>query len=237
MVYEEIYAPRISDCERDGKLSPAAVLCILEDVGCHHSATVNDDVLKSGLAGVSWIITNWRIAIRGEAPGDGKILVSTWSRKKAGPTTVLREFTMCDPNGSEIIAAEARFAVWDFNAGGPVRITDELMEAYKSEDRAVFADEIRRIVPPDGFSAPVPVTLRKSDIDYKGHVHNTRYLEIAAECGAFDFWRAKEVNIAYRKPIIETDSVTVSTADMCGGRFISIGNQDGACCFIELKNE
>ena len=235
MKYREQYAPRISDFGRDGKLSLGAILCILEDVGCHHSATANDDVLKSGLSGVSWIITNWRIGIRGEAPGGGVLDVCTWSRKRSGPTTVLREFTVTDAAGREIIAAEARFAIWDFNAGGPVRITDALMKAYKSEDVAVFEDELKRPVPPDSFSAPVPVVLRKSDVDYNGHVHNTRYPEIAGEGAELDFFKASEVNIAYRKPLLETDSVGVATAETDNGVFISINNQDGPCCYIELK--
>ena len=235
MVYEEIYIPRISDCGRDGRLSPGAALCIMEDIGCHHSSTANDDVLKSGLAGVSWILTSWRIGIRGEAPCDEKLRVRTWSRKRSGPTTVLREFTVGGENGREIIAAEARFAIWDFRTGGPVRITDELMMAYRSEDVPVFNDEIRRIVPPDGLSSPVNVSLRNSDIDYNGHVHNTRYLEIAGECPGFDFWGAEEVDIAYRKPVLFTDTVSVSSADTESGRFFSINNQDGPCCYIELK--
>ncbi len=237
MVFNDTYIPRITDRGRDGKLLPGAVLCIMEDLAYRHCAAADDDVLKNSLAGVAWICLNWRIGIRGAAPEDGRLDVSTWSRKRAGLTTVLREFSVRDAAGNDIIAAEARFALWDIKAGTPVKITDELIAAYRSEDRPVFQDEIKRLIPPEEYSSSASVALRGSDIDYNGHVHNTRYLDIASEGagGFFDFWGAKEINIAYRKPVEEGDRVSVSRAETAAGRFFSINNQDGPCCFIELK--
>ena len=63
MYYKEIYQPRISDYDRNGKLSYEAILQILETAGSHHSDTVGDSVIEGSQCGIAWILTEWRVQI------------------------------------------------------------------------------------------------------------------------------------------------------------------------------
>ena len=44
MFFKEVYKPRISDYDRNGKLSYEAILQILENVASNHSASAGDSV-------------------------------------------------------------------------------------------------------------------------------------------------------------------------------------------------
>lgn len=238
MFFEETCKPRISDFEKGGKISLTSIMCILEDVGAHHSAYANDDVLQYSLAGSAWVCTNWRIRIIKPPAGNKELQVTTWARVKTTGAAVLREYTICDQKGELLVIAQAKFVRLDLHTGKPVRITDELYDAYEPEECSVFEEEMERLTPPEGLGEGQPVPLRKSDVDFNGHVHNTRYIDIAAAGipeEQFDLTKAKELNIAFRKALKASDQVSVVYALIDGGCFISVNNQHGPCCYMFAK--
>lgn len=93
-------------------------------------------------------------------------------------------------------------------AGRLERITDALYAGYHPEDRAVFADPLPRLRPPAAFEDAQTLALRQSDLDYNGHVHNTRYLEFALEAlpPGREFTR---LSVVYNRPLAAQETVTL----------------------------
>lgn len=84
MLYTEIYIPRLSDFNRNGKLSYEAILQILETVGSHHSDKVNDNVIKSSKHGIAWILVDWRVSVLRRTESTEELHITNWVRGKSG---------------------------------------------------------------------------------------------------------------------------------------------------------
>ena len=100
MYYKEIYQPRISDYDRNGKLSYEAILQILETAGSHHSDTVGDSVIEGSQSGIAWILTEWRVQVLRRTDSKEKLQITTWVRGKAPASAVNRDFLLTDETGT-----------------------------------------------------------------------------------------------------------------------------------------
>ena len=72
----------------------------------------------------------------------------------------------------------------------------------------MFEEELPRMQEPESFSSEHTIQLRRSDIDYNGHVHNTRYLDFAMEALPEEYYRqdgCKSFRINYRNPVMLSD--------------------------------
>ena len=79
--------------------------------------------------------------------------------------------------------------------------------------------------------------LRRCDIDFNGHVHNTRYLEFALEalpetmrCDAFRGFR-----IVYPKAVKDTKTVTLKYTAADDGAFVCLYNADTLCTIVRFE--
>ena len=174
MFYREDYRPRLADYDRRGRLSYEAILQILETAGSHHSDTVNDSVIAGSQSGIAWILADWHIRIQKRPESGDELHIVTWVRGKARASAILRGFLVTDKSGNEMLRAEARTALYDAERGRPTRISEALFAAYGPEEKTVFEEGAVRLHPLEHYQCAVPLFLRRSDIDFNNHVHNTR---------------------------------------------------------------
>ena len=92
MYYKEIYQPRISDYDRNGKLYYESILQILETAGSHHSDTVGDSVIEGSQCGIAWILTEWRVQVRRRTDSKEKLQITTRVRGKTPPCVRWKKF-------------------------------------------------------------------------------------------------------------------------------------------------
>ena len=240
MFYKENYQPRISDYDRNGKLSYEAILQILESAGSHHSDSAGDSVIKGSQNGIAWILTDWRVEIIYRTDSKEKLYITTWVRGKAPASMVFRNFILTDSNGNEVIRAEAKFALLDLSTGRLTRISEALLESYQPENKTVFDTATQRLHAPTEFDDEQIITLRRSDIDFNGHVHNTRYMDFALEILPEAFYRnnnVAEIHIVYMKPLKESSAVTVKCSNAENKYRICIYSEDVLCTLCEFVTE
>lgn len=238
MFYKETYLPRLSEFNRHSNLSYEAILQILEAAGSHHSDIVNDNVVEGNQTGIAWVLIDWRVRILRPIKSAEEINITTWVRGKSGSITVCRDFIVTDKSGAEVILAEAKLGLINVATGKLTRISDDLKAAYQSEDRIVFEDEAPRLRAPNAFLSEQVLSVRRSDIDFNGHVHNTRYLDYALEAipqDIFDTDAFTGIRIVYSKPVKEDDTITAKYALTESGHFVGIYASDMLCTLIELK--
>lgn len=238
MIFQEEWNSRISDFNRHGRLGYEAILQMLETAGSHHSDAAQDNVIAGSQAGFAWVLTEWRVKIIRQPDSKEHLRISTWIRGKAPAAMVHREFIVVDDQGNICILAEAALVLLDINRGRMTRITEDALAPYQPEDKTVFDDELPRLREPDTILFTHPMALRYSDIDFNGHVHNTRYMEFALDAlpvhirGQEDW---KEIRIAYLKAVQENDEVITNYACQGDSHLISVTANGKACCVIELK--
>ena len=210
MFYTETYCPGVADFDRDGKLAYEAILRILENTASRHSDSSGDDVIDGSRRGITWVLTDWRVEIVRRPQSKAPLQVATWVRDNAPVGRVFRDYTITD---------RERFA------------------AYRPEARSVFPDTAPRLRAPDVFDTQTVLPLRRCDIDFNGHVHNTRYLEFALEalpetmrCDAFRGFR-----IVYPKAVKDTKTVTLKYTAADDGAFVCLYSADTLCTIVRFE--
>lgn len=237
MFYKEICKPCPSDYNRNGKLSYEAILQILENAAGNHSANMGDSIADANKNGIAWILTEWRVQIVHRPENGESLNITTWVRGKAPAIAVYRDFLLTDENGTEVIRAEAKFALFDLSTSKLTRISEELLGSYQPEDKTVFEDA-QRLRAPSEYTSETELKLRRSDIDFNGHVHNTRYVDLAMEAIPKELYsndRFTEFHIMYHKPVLE-DSVVKAQYHTDGlSHLVTIYADNARCALVKLK--
>ena len=138
-----------------------------------------------------------------------------------------------------MIRAEAKFCLLDMTTGRITRISKELLAAYSPEEKTFFDSTSPRLRAPDSYTTEQTISLRRSDIDFNLHVHNTRYIAFALEALPQDVYVKddfSEIQIVYSKPVNEQDQVTAKYVRTENGHFVGIYENDALCSMIELKD-
>ena len=237
MYYKEIYQPRISDYDRNGKLYYESILQILETAGSHHSDTVGDSVIEGSQCGIAWILTEWRVQILRRTDSKEKLQITTWVRGKAPASAVYRDFLLTDETGAEVIRAEAKFALFDLTTSRLTRISEELFASYQPEDKTVFEDA-QRLRAPSEYVSETEMKLRRSDIDFNGHVHNTRYVDLAMEALPNEIFASDDftdIHILYAKPVVERAVVKAKYVFKDSAYLVAVYADDIYCALVEFK--
>ena len=162
MFYSELYKPRPSDYTKKGKISFEAILQIMESVADNHSESVGDSVAEANKKGIAWILTEWRVKIIRRPENGEKLHVTTWIRGKAPASIVYRDFLITDENGSDIIEAEAKFALFDLNTKSLVRVDEELFMSYQPEKKNILRSSDSASI--DAISLIISSLLRLSPV-------------------------------------------------------------------------
>ena len=183
MYYSETVEPRLVDYTAKGNLGYEAMLHITETVGTHHSLSVNDS-LKHGH--IAWMMVDLRVEVKRRPKTDEKLCIRTWSRGKAEAGSTYREYDVKSESGEQLFMESAKFALVDTRIMKMTKLSDELIEAYKPEDETQFDGDAPKMHAPDTWECEMPLIMRKTDIDFNGHVHNTKYLDYALEGQQFE---------------------------------------------------
>ncbi len=235
MFFTEEYVPRFDDYDSRGRFSLEAMFKVLENISNHHAMAVSDRAIRGSIA---WILVEWRLQVT-RLPKFGETFsASTWAHSMSSGTTTNRDYQVMDLNGGELIRARAKFALFDLKAGRLTGISEDLMDTYKPEEKAMFCDELPRLREPEEYDEKRPILLRRSDIDINGHVHNTRYLDFALEALTEDVYRTQPfgtVRIVYRSPLKFTEDAFIGIKRTEEGYIFGIYSGDRLCSLIELK--
>ena len=214
MIYTRDYEVAFEDCEHSMKMSPKGVLRAVERVASLHSDRVDDNVIDSSVNnGITWVIVEWNVKILRVPDYCEKVTVSTWSYCADNTRSVKRGALICDSQGNHLVEVLIKFMLIDRKTGLPLRITQEIIEKYKPEDKSVYDESNLGIVhEPKEFEREIVLPLRRSDIDFNEHVHNLNYLDFALEALPEEIYKRDDysnMRIIYRRAMKSSDIAAV----------------------------
>lgn len=228
MKFCKLYEPRIGEYDKNGNLSLKSIIAILEDIAAKHSASVNENVVESAVNGISWILIEWNVIIKKLPRNDEKLQVSTCAISKKSELITQREFEIQNENGETLINACERLALEDFKASKLLRISPQLLKDYKPEENLNYPFDLNKIKEPSEYFSQKEIEIRKSDIDYNNHVHNTCYIDYAREIFPQET-TVSGYRILYKKPLFEKDKPILKYD---GDRIVGIYNSNGELCTL-----
>ncbi len=239
MIHSEKYITRIEDYTKCGVLSLPAILHVFENTGAHHSRSVDDDVIEGALKKVSWILTQWHVEIKRRPQNGEALFADTWAvdMKKSGLITV-RNYIVKDQNGEICIQGAAKLVLMDLNSGKLLRIDHQMLEKYEPEPEDVIGN-FAKITEPMQYDSETGFFVRRQDIDYNNHVHNTCYLDYALEAiprAVFEEDKFNSFDIVYKKPVFEHETVVCRyKAEENGTHTVGIYAEDELRALVQIN--
>lgn len=196
---------RFSEVDSDLYITLPSILSYFQDCSIFHSESIGSGFEDSVKKGFAWILSSWLIRIDRYPRLNEEITISTWAHGYRG-FYGFRNFKMEDAGGNMAACANTNWIFTDLRTGHPMRIPQEIIDAYKREPPLEMEHAPRKIpVPTDGTEFD-PIPVRKYFIDANLHVNNEKYILIAEEFLPKDF-RTRILRAEYKNAAVLGDTL------------------------------
>ncbi|HAZ37291.1 MAG TPA: acyl-ACP thioesterase [Clostridiaceae bacterium] len=190
------------EINKNDKATPTSILNYLEETAVEHSESIGYGVKRLKENGFGWVITHCCINMERGPMWNEKITVETWA-SGFNKFYATREFCIRDANENIIGRATSLWIFFDIEKRRPVRIPDEITEAfgYFENDRGLDVD-FRKFRPNFELDNSKQFFVRRSDIDTNEHVNNVKYVEWMLETipkEAYDNYILEGAEVLYKK--------------------------------------
>ena len=210
MIFKEKFKMGLNDIGKDNNIKNISILKILENIGGYHSDIAgygSNDIATNKL---TWILLDWKLKVLNRPKYGQTLDVHTWARV-GNRFFTYRDFEIYDENGTLCAIATSKWTLINIEEGKMERITEEVIEKYKTEEKEVFPGEkLDKLQMPEEFLSSINYTVKRKDIDINKHMHNLNYLDLAYEAlpeEVYDLRPFDNVRIMYKKEIKYGDTV------------------------------
>lgn len=201
--YSEEFTIAYFGTDNDLKLTPSSMTVYFQDLAISHSNAIGYTLDYLGELQRGWAITNWHITINRFPQYGEKIKITTWSNycKKM---QAQRFFKVEDEGGNIICAAASRWVFMDLAARRPLRITEEMEEAYVCDIPPSIENEkyqMPKIMDVSNVQER-SFSVTRRDTDTNGHTNNTKYIEWAMDDVPDEIYLngdVEDLRVVYRK--------------------------------------
>lgn len=236
MIFKKNFEIGLQDININRKIKNRYILSCLENIAAKHSDSINLGLNDLKNTGITWMLLDWKVEIL-KRPSYGDILeVSTWSRH-ANKCYAYRDFEIY-VNGEKCIIATSKWVLFDINRKRPIRVEEEVISKYKPEIQKTAFDiiELEKMQEMEQYDKEFEYIIRKSDIDFNGHLHNLNYLDIVYEIFDENIYNDEpnNIRICYKKEIKLGDKVICKYIKNNNKYHFIIGNEKSNNAYIEL---
>lgn len=229
---------RYSETGVDARLSLMGIMNYMQDCSTFQSEDCGVGLAYLEEKNRAWLLSSWQIQIlRRPALGE-EITVCTWPYEIKG-IYGLRNFTLMDGTGEYLVKANSCWFLLDTEAGKPVRVTREDVDAYGDEEPKLSMDYApRKIRLPEHMEEAGRLVIMKHQIDTNHHVNNAQYVDMAVEAlpEEADGREITEIRAEYKKAAVLGDTAVLMRAAGEDGYVVSVCGGDGSIfANVELK--
>lgn len=204
MIYTENFKMSLKDIGKQNKIKNRAILEILENIAGYQSDYVGFGANETVKTKIAWVLLDWKLEVIKRLTYGQILQVKTWGRNMNKFFTY-RDYEIYDENNELCIIATSKWTLLNIEKRKMVRLTEELIEKYKPEEKSVFLDEkLDKIKIPTKFISNIKYKVIRKDIDLNKHMHNLYYLDLAYEALPEDVYAKRpfdNVRITYKKEI------------------------------------
>ena len=160
---------RYSEADEKGRLSVSGIMNYLQDC-----CTMQAEDLGVGLSylaehHIGWFVTSYQIKLLKEMPMVGEsIVVKTWPYRFRGMLGY-RNFTIEDQAGRVYVQADSLWILMDLDKLSPVRLPQEMLDAYTIDPQLEGEWNLRKRKLPDTMTRVYDFTVTKLHLDTNHH--------------------------------------------------------------------
>ncbi|MFO7718017.1 MAG: thioesterase [Desulfohalobium sp.] len=189
-LYQDRFVVRMAEADAQHRLSVPALAAIVQEAAGRHASALQLGVEDLGRTNQAWFLLRMFLHLERFPRVGQEVWVQTWPcGLKAGATK--RDFYIRDAAGELYGWASSLWAVVDVNArrmvpAGPVLATR--LDSFP--DSAVAFPGGGKVHCQENPGDSCSLRARRSEVDFYGHVNNTRILEWGLEAIPASFWQA-----------------------------------------------
>lgn len=199
---------RFSECDESSTLTLVSLINYLQDCSAFHTESLDVGIEFQRRSGYAWAITSWRIEIERLPHLCDPIKVSTFCYSIKG-THAMRNYAIFDESGERLVAADAKYVVFDRATGKIMRIPESESVYLEDTPRLDMGALEKKILLPGDYDACEPIVISKHHLDYNDHVNNAQYVQMAVEAASAirDLGTPRALDVQYRKMAFLGDTV------------------------------
>lgn len=227
---------RYSETDSDGKLTMASLINYLQDCSTFQSEDLGLGVEYLKEQHLVWVLSSWQIVVERFPRLCERVTVGTLPYDLKG-FLGYRNFAMLDEADSYIAKANSLWSLLDTDTGKPRAVPQNMMEAYRLEEKLEMAYAPRKIVIPEKGEVREPLVVKKHHLDTNHHVNNQQFIQMAMEYLP-DAFPVKQVRAEYKKQAFLNDVLIPAVAEEDGRIVVSLGDEAGKpCTIVEFASE
>lgn len=226
---------RYSETDTEGELSPVAVINYFQDCSTFQSEDIGVGVNWLEEKKRAWFLSSWRIIIDRLPKLGEPITVGTFPYGFKG-INGYRHFYIADKDNDLIVRADSVWFLFDLETDTPMRVTEEHMAPYVTEqiDLGMGEHVRKKIVIPKNTRELEPVEIRPHHIDTNLHVNNAQYVAMAIESAGIRNRDIREIRVEYKRAAKLGDVIFPREASTDEGRIIALCDREDTCYAVVM---
>ncbi len=205
MVFERKHKVGVDEVNRKLLMTNRAIIISFENTASFQSDSIHYGILDIPQTLLTWFVIDWKVRVIRRPLYGEELTIRTWGRY-ADRSFSYRDFEIY-VNDELCVQATSKWALLNVATRSFENVTPELLQRYGNEDSlSTFAErELEHMKVLDEYDSRTPIVIRKSDLDFNGHVNNVKYFDFL-----IDYANAPEYDdfrITYRKEIRKEDQV------------------------------
>ncbi len=225
MIYERKHQIGLDEVDRRLDMTNDALIRLFQNTACFMSDEIGLGIRDIPVTLLTWFVIDWKVEVIQRPQYGDTMRVKTWGRD------VYKCFSYRDfevfVNDELYVKATSKWVLLDVKNQTYAEVTDELMERFGIDNsRSVFEQrELAHLQVLDHYDNKERIYIRKSDLDFNGHVNNVKYFDYLIDYGKgidHDCFR-----ITYRKEIREDDKVYLCHSQLGNRHHYAIVDEEG----------
>ncbi|MBO4352237.1 MAG: acyl-CoA thioesterase, partial [Eggerthellaceae bacterium] len=155
---ERDYRLRWMDFDRYGRMQPAAILDIFQDLAIAHAESLGIGRAAMLERGVVWVVIRMKLEMLGEPRPDSVVSVRTWPHSLS-KFSFIRDFLMRDEDGAELVKATQEWVLMNFETRRFAPARDVYKGPDDFDEARAFERKPRKIADFEAEGAPAFVVV------------------------------------------------------------------------------
>ena len=229
------YQSRVSYSEVDSNLNLTYfdLVNYMQDCSCFHSDDVGVGVRYLAPQNLGWFVTTYEIHINRLPVYGEEIVISTYPYQVKG-MMARRAYSLETKSGELLMYADSLWVLMDLAHLHPVRLTDDIIEAYPEDpDRPAFEFSRKKLRYENNGKQLGRFKVNENHIDTNGHMNNSWYIDVTRRYLPKQEFSSIYVN--YKKAAFLFDELEVYLVELDQGYQVVLMKDDEVYTIVEYK--
>ncbi|RKQ35619.1 acyl-[acyl-carrier-protein] thioesterase [Oceanobacillus halophilus] len=210
VVFKKNYHIDLRDVDFTKRLKWSTLFSYFQEVASLSAADLGAGIDKlEEKYGVAWILMRIRVEIERMPKWDEQITIETWPQEP-GRLEFERDFIVRDQNGESIIRAISAWVIMDLKER-KLKRPAHISLTYPSvvEERAIDY-KLKRLKVTDRLETAYKKVIGYSDVDFNGHLNNSKYVDFIMDCFPIEQHKAHEIKameVNFNQEALPGDSI------------------------------